>query len=351
MQFFTFRTSAPSPRLTKLFEKGFFECARQNTITLMSTRGPKHSKDVRFPNAALAEFVKDLPVLEPNHVKEAGEFVTSVRGRSLLQDITMSDVFGELQGRALPVNEMVACLQWWISVAKHPNYNPSLLSSLVAAAMVTIPSPASKEDIKDSTSKIQPLSGVKYFLNSQRIPTDLPLPETCLHYEVSKAFSANDLWTIFGWTELSLPDWISHLIAISSGKEPSTPIETNLQLSPQFAEKVLGVIARAWGSLPAHRQTEVVSLLSTITCIPTRKGMKKPNDSYFANVSLFSDLPIIELPSGSAVKGSLEKVLATLGVRKHVELQLVFDRLVAAGDWSHVELLTYLATNKDSLSK
>jgi len=345
----------------------------------MSTRGPKNNAAVRFPNAALAEFVKDLPMLEPDHVKEAGEFVNGIRGRSLLQvslirwsrgklkilccslcscyrfssnqDITMSDVFLELQSRALPVDEMLACLKWWISVSKHPNYDPSLLSRLLEAAMITIPSPDAKDGSADSTSKIQPLVGVKYFLNAQRLQPDLPLPETCLAYEVSKSLSANDLWTVFGWTELSLPDWLSYLIAISSGKEPSTDIETNLQLSSHFAEKVLGLVGRAWGSLPSHRQTEVVTLLSAIPCIPTRKGMKKPNDAYFSSVSLFEDLPIIELPSGVAVKGNLEKLLVALGVRKHVELQMVFDRLITAGNWSHVELLAYLANNKESLSK
>ncbi len=69
----------------------------------------------------------------------------------------------------------------------------------------------------------------------------------------------------------------------------------------------------------------------------------------FANVSLFSDLPIIELPTAQ-VKGNLEKMLIALGVRRHVELQMIFNRLVAGGGWSHVDLVAYLASNKDTLS-
>lgn len=46
----------------------------------------------------------------------------------------------------------------------------------------------------------------------------------------------------------------------------------------------------------------------------------------------------------------MEKILTTLGVRRHVELQLVFTRLLAAGDWSHVDVAKYLVSVRSSLS-
>ncbi|EPQ29355.1 uncharacterized protein PFL1_03110 [Pseudozyma flocculosa PF-1] len=349
MRFFTFRTSSPSSRVYSLFETAFFGASRQATISIMSTRGVKHSAAVRLPNALLADFVKDLAVIPPTHVEQAAEFVREVRTRNLVQDITMDDVFKELSGRALTPTEMVACLKWWISVASHPSYDISLRSRLLDNGVVSIPAAGTEGDAKGgkASDKIQSLRSVRAYLNPQRVPTDVPLPDSCLSYEVSKALSPADLSRVFGWGELSMPTWLTHVVALSSAA--GVDIESNIQLSPAFSEKVLSIVARAWGSLPMQAQVDTSAILQPTTCVPTRKGMQKPAEAYFANVSLFSDLPIVAFPTAQ-VKGNLEKVLIALGVRRHVELQMIFNRLVAAGDWSHVDLVAYLAANKDTLS-
>ncbi|TKY86381.1 hypothetical protein EX895_004530 [Sporisorium graminicola] len=348
MRFFTFRVSSPSSRVSSLFLTSFFGSARQNTISLMSTRGVKHSAAVRVPNALLSDFVKDLAVVPPDHVEEAPDFVREVRSRNLVQDITMDDVFQELSSRALTPVEMIACLKWWVSVAAHPSYDISLRSKLLNNAMLTIADP------KDAAvpEKIQPLSVVRFYLNTSRLPTDMPLPDTCLSYEVTKSFTTNELSRVFGWSELTVPAWLKNLVQISIQAQRSgskTMAETNLQTSPAFAEKVLLTLSRAWFSLPSAQHDEIQQLLAAVTCIPTRLEMQKPTDAYFANVSLFTDLPIVDLPTAQ-VKGNLEKVLIALGVRRHVELQMVFNRLVAGGGWSHVDLVSYLASNKETLS-
>ena len=348
MRFFTFRASSPSSRVSSLFLTSFFGAARQNTISLMSTRGVKHSAAIRIPNALLSDFIKDLAVIPPKHVEEASEFVREVRSRNLVQDITMDDVFQELSSRALTPAEMVACLKWWVSVAAHPSYDISLRSKLLNNAMLTI------ADHKDAAvpEKIQPLSVVRFYLNTSRLPTDVPLPDTCLSYEVSKSFTTNELSRVFGWSELTVSAWLKNLVQLSVQAQRSgsaATAESNLQASPVFAEKVLLTLSRAWFALPSTQHEEIQQLLAEITCIPTRLQMQKPNDAYFSNVSLFSDLPIVELPTAQ-VKGNLEKVLIALGVRRHVELQMIFNRLVAGGGWSHVDLVAYLAVNKESLS-
>lgn len=341
LRFFTFRTSTPSPRVYTALETSFFASARQNTLSLASTRGVKHSALVRFPNAILAEFVKDLAVIPPSHVEQASEFIIQVRSRGLVQEITMEDVFSELAGRALSVEESIACLRWWITVANHPNYDASLRRRLLDNALLEQPG------IDGSASSIQQMATVKTFLNPQRVPTDVPQLPSCLCYDVSKSFTNADMNRVFGWTELTVPSWVEYIVSLSQDKD--TPIDVNMQLSAPFAEKVLGIIARAWGSLPVQQHEEISATLKEIVCIPTRKGMQKPSESYFANVSLFEDLPILSLTT-LQVKGNVEKVLIALGVRRHVELQMIFDRLVAAGDWDATQLVTYLAANKDSLS-
>ncbi|KAJ1020756.1 hypothetical protein NDA16_004147 [Ustilago loliicola] len=349
LRFFSFRASSPSSRVSSLFLTSFFASARQNTISLMSTRGVKHSAAIRIPNALLSDFIKDLAVIPPDHVEEAPDFVREVRSRNLVQDITMDDVFQELSSRALTPAEMVACLKWWVSVAAHPSYDISLRSKLLNNAMLTIADP------KDAAvpEKIQPLSLVRFYLNTSRLPTDVPLPDSCLSYDVSKSFTTNELSRVFGWSELTVSAWTKNLVQISvqAQRSGSTAVaETNIQTSPAFAEKVLLTLSRAWFALPSTQHDEIQQLLAEITCIPTRLQMQKPSDAYFSNVSLFSDLPIVELP-GAQVKGNLEKLLIALGVRRHVELQIIFNRLVAGGGWSHVDLVSYLASNKETLSE
>lgn len=342
MQFFTFRTSTPSPRVHAALQAAFFNCARQATLTLASTRGVKHSALVRFPNAVLADFIKDLAVIPASHVEAAGEFITQVKSRGLVREITMDDVFAELAARPLTVPEMIACLKWWISASNHPSYDPSLRRQLLDNALLEV---TGKDEA--SPASIQQLATVSTFLNPQRVPTDVPLPASCLAYEVSKDIPAADMHRVFGWSELTVATWVSHVASLSRQKDAS--VETSLQMSPIFAEKVLGILARSWGSLSVQQQSAIIDTLKEMQCIPTRKGIQKPSDAYFPNVSLFEDLPIIELPSVQ-VKGNIEKVAAALGVRRHVELQMIFSRLIGSGDWDITQLVTYLAANKCTLS-
>jgi Protein of unknown function (DUF3684) len=84
----------------------------------------------------------------------------------------------------------------------------------------------------------------------------------------------------------------------------------DLELSAPFAEKVLGVISRAWPALESSRRALVVSLEKK-RCIPTKFGMEIPCKAYFTTVQLFPDLPIINF-----IKPYSEKILLALGVRK-----------------------------------
>ncbi|KAG8886946.1 hypothetical protein FRB99_004337, partial [Tulasnella sp. 403] len=56
------------------------------------------------------------------------------------------------------------------------------------------------------------------------------------------------------------------------------------------------------------------------------------------------------MPKGTPVRGNLEKLLLALGVRKHVDLQLVFNRMINTGDWGVHDLMKYLVAVRGSLS-
>ncbi len=248
--------------------------------------------------------------------------ITSLQNKGMIKTITFDDVLSELKSRPLPEDDMIACMKWWISLYDPPSIShlASVRTQLLEACVLVISS-ASAED------RILPLHTVKTVLN-QRIlnglSSDGPHPPHLLPVSVSKHFSLEDLKRSFPWTDLTIFDWLSHVCnpAVTSS-DPTHDIE----LSPQWAEKVLSFISRNWshGLSPASKQ-EIINLMKTKICIPTSVGMKRPDESYFASADIFHDLPIVKLPSGNSIKGSLEKLLQELEVRKHVDLQIIFNR-------------------------
>lgn len=326
LKFFTFHASTPSSDVSTELEKAFFSCYEKH-FSIISTAGVRNARDVRLPNPAFAAFVKQLPVLPDELSMEAGQMIKALRGKGMLSDIRWTDVLDELRERPLPEDEMVACFKWWVECNKH-GASPDLLrirTELLNAAILvtgTVGTPA---------AGTLPLSSVQTFLNMRVmgnfIPVEegAPLPSHLLPLSVSKHFDPASILTSFPWRELSIVDWLQHTL---SPAVTSNDIGHDITKSAQWSERVFSVLGRAWPSISKNIQNEICDLLKELACIPTSGGLKLPEKSYFSTAHVFKDLPIITLPSGTVVKGNLEKVFIAVGVRKHVELQIVFDRSV-----------------------
>lgn len=215
---------------------------------------------------------------------------------------------------------MIACLKWWVGLNNQGD-TLRLLSIrtqvLDAAVLATV------------DDRIIPLGTIRTFVSPKGIvgliPLDGPLPPHMLPANISKQFTSESLIASFPWAELTIPEWLAHLcspLVIGRG------VDYDITLSSTWAEKVLIILSRCWPSISASAKQQITSTLKNVTCIPTTGGMKAPELSYFANANIFHDLPVVTLPSGVAIKGSLERVLEALGVRKHVDLQVVFNRYI-----------------------
>ncbi|RPD65851.1 hypothetical protein L226DRAFT_529987 [Lentinus tigrinus ALCF2SS1-7] len=354
LKFFTFHPSTPSAVVSAALEDAFFACAVSTSLfssvkspfPLISTSGVRDASEVRYPDPAFSGFVQDLPVVPEEVLKQAKTMVDTLRTRGMIKEITFMDVLQELRNRPLSETEMIACFKWWIDMytqGSHANLD-YVRTQLLGAAVLSI------EEKGDKNAQIVPLSVVESFLNSRSsgalIPTDGPLPPHLLPVVVSRHFDPSSLMAAFGWRELSIVEWLRHIA------NPPAPhdAEHDLHLSPQWAERVLNVLARASQSLPKSRQEEIASILKEHVCIPTSAGLKKPDEAYFQNAHIFHDLPVVTLPSGAAVKGPMEKFLQSVGVRKHVDLQIVFDRMIKTGDWTIAELIKYLVAVQSTLA-
>jgi hypothetical protein len=291
----------------------------------MSTAGVLSATEVRLPNPTFSEFVKELPVLPDEVLTEANRMVTTLQSRGMIKDVRWPDVLQELRKRPLSEAEMTACLRWWIGLHKQGvGVTPNLLrirTDLLMNATILV--------LGASSEGILPLKTVETFLNMRNMGSFVPmndgapLPKHLLPLSVSKNFDPMDLLSSFPWRELSILEWLQHIINPDVTK---ADVQHDITNSAPWAERVFMVLARAWPSLSKADQNDICVLFNYKACIPTSAGLKLPNESYLQNANVFKDLPVVTLPSRTVIKAPLEKVFIAIGVRKHVELQIVFDR-------------------------
>ncbi|KAJ3776520.1 hypothetical protein FB446DRAFT_721234 [Lentinula raphanica] len=344
LKFFTFHQSTPSADVSSLMEQAFFNCA--SGFRIISTTGIRDVADIRLPDAQFSSFLKDLPVLPEEISTSARPMVTALQNRKLIKAITFSDVLKELSNRPLSEDESIACLTWWISLNKDGESAArldSIRKQLLDAAVLTI------GVVGSENQRIIPLNTIQTILNPRSmagtVPSDAPFPLTMLPPSISKHFKPEQLTFAFQWSELTLVEWLRFIATVESPNP-----EYDLSKSPHWAERVLGILARAWPSLSNTMKDDIMQILKSKACIPTSHGIKVPMESYFANADIFHDLPIVKLPSDAAIKGNLERVLTAIGVRKHVELQIIFTRMIKTNEWTISDLIKYLVSVKDSLS-
>ena len=321
LQFFTFHTSTPSAVVSSEMRSAFFNCVDwRQPFPIVSSAGIKSALDVRMPDPTFSAFLKELPVFPEELLGGSKLMVAALREKGMLKDITFADVLKELQERPLSEEEMVACLQWWINTSQqNPTGVNDIRRELLGAAVLTV-GPTDNGD-----ERIVPLKEIKTFLNPRNVvvPTDGPLPSHLLPISVSRKFVVTQLQESLQWRELTILEWVQHIVdpAVYTQKN-----EFNIIESPAWADRVLQVIGRCWSTLSKVNQTSVIGLLDKLACIPTSAGMRTPSEAYFSNADIFHDLPVVNFPSGAPIRGNLERVLADLGVRKHVDLQVIFNR-------------------------
>ncbi|KAK4127504.1 hypothetical protein N657DRAFT_612172 [Parathielavia appendiculata] len=335
---YTFLDSTPNGNVAQIIEEAFWTAYKRASIEVFSSKGVLQSTKVRTSSDEIAKFVGGIPVV----LREMSEdpFIKRLIDFGLIKDITVDDICQELGAKALDKDQLNHFLQWITKGAFDGELDRPGVQRLLDVAVATI-----SDTDGGGSGDIIALGAVKNYLNN-KIPATLPIPPTTL----SIAFTANipeARLQALGWEPLTIVPWLRFLI--ESG--PSKADEQNLTKSDKFAHQVLTVLSKNWDNLSPSSKSSVVSALQNITVMPTKAGMRKPGESFFPSVKLFDDLPIVE--------GNLkERFLSALGVRKTVDLETIFTRLLspspAAGDgahakWSHMELIKYLTSVKDDI--
>lgn len=341
---FTWNESTPARDVGDLIEDAFWKCSEHTSIDILSSRGVLPCSKVRVATEAF-DFVEGIPQV-PEPLLDTG-LVRRLREYRIITDITISDITSELEKRPLNAVQVQRFLSWVAHKARINEIDSGTVRALLKVAVLN--------DDQDGESKIIEIGQMTNILNPSRIPAEMPVPPTTMPFKFTRSLPKADL-NALGWDDLHIVPWLRWLIDNVGGKKDLSP-DQDITRSPAFSSRVLPVLSKQWEGLSISSKATVTELMSAHTVIPTKLGMKKPADSYFSSVKLFEDLPVIV-----DVHSVKDKMLSAFGVRKTIEIGVVFARLMAPppysekethsaknSRWSHVDLIKYLTSVRQDI--
>ncbi|CAJ0836131.1 4791_t:CDS:10 [Entrophospora sp. SA101] len=286
---FSFKLSTPNNMISRISESQFFNCT-QASLSILSSRGVLPIKSVRIPNPEMSPFIKTIPTVAPLLLSQCDEFFKKAKDTlRFISEISLDDLFVELESRILNEQEIISLFKWWINYRSKNLVTEDQIQNFMRLVIVRV------KDVD------LPLNCISYFINPSIIPPDVDLPSSVLPYSISKHLNKKDFEIYFrGWIELTLVAWVQFI--------SSKPL---LEQDPAFSEKFFGIVSRHFKSISKTDQETIKQLLFQKNCIPTTFGMKVPDESYFPSVNLFPDLPIIKFQHKIN-----DDILLFLGVRK-----------------------------------
>lgn len=337
LQQYTANASHPSTVLGQKIDEAFWSCSKERSIPILSTKGVMASKNVRMPAETLS-FLGEVPMVPQQLATEAVAFMLSLHRRGFITELTMQDIRQGLESRALNEEELIEFLRWCGAKLESGEIDIPGSRSLFENTVANIDVQPDK-----NSGRILALGDISTYVNPARITPTLPLPSDTIPFIFTKSMTAKQL-QMFGWIELSMVRWLRHLT--------SPPQLTEFTTSETLALSVLSLASKCWEQLDGTAKETVVKILTPHAIMPTKVGLRRPQESYFPTVKLFDDLPTVK-----AFAGSKEKFLLALGVRKTIDLPMVFARMrdndAASGSdkssWNHIDLIKYFASVIDEI--
>lgn len=338
---FTFKESTPSPKTGDLIEDAFWRSSKKAYIEVISTCGVLPTYDVRLAPKDLS-FIEGVPVLPDRLVDEAKPFVTKLTEFGLVTDVQVSDIKRALESTPLSGKQVIEFMDWIVRQASKCLLEHQTVLGLLNVAIIS-------EEIETGSSKLIMLGNIESFHNPSKIPTEMPVPDTVVPFRYTRSYSKHELESL-GWEEYQIVPWIRWLLQESKNRALLRQ-DQDLTSSAAFAGQILPLLSKQWDAMSQSSRQTIVELFTDETVIPTKFGMRKPREAYFSHVRLFDDLPVI-----TGLSGVKDKILTAFGVRKTVDLSIVFDRLLkspkdttSGAPGRHVALVQYLASVRDDI--
>ncbi|ATY60583.1 HATPase domain [Cordyceps militaris] len=331
---YTFADSTPSSQVGQIMEEAFWTCFKKASIEMYSSRGVLQTSEVRLGIDELAAFVNSIPVV-PKQMSDA-PFVKKLIDFGLLTLINVGDIKKELGAKALSKAQVISLITWLGKKTVTGELDPASRSALLDVAVAAVDGGGSD----GGSGEVILLGSITNYHSLARIPANMPIPPTTIPFSFTVNSSAAELQSL-GWEPLEIVPWLRFLLETTNSRSE----EESFTKSAKFAVQVLTILSKNWDTLSNASRNTITTVLQNRTVMPTKLGMKYPAEAFFPTVKLFDDLPIIQ--GCEKVK---EKFLVAIGVRKTLDLETIFTRLLNTSErggqqkWSHMELIKYLTS-------
>lgn len=335
---FTASSSHPSTSLGNKIDEAFWTCSKERSINILSTKGVMASSKVRMPAETLS-FLGEVPMVPQELANGAVTFMLNLHDRGFITELTMQDIRQGLESRALNEDELCEFLKWCGSKLESGEIDVPGSRSLFENTVANVDVQPEK-----SSGRILALGDIRTYVNPARISPSLSLPLDTIPFNYTRGISIKQL-QLFGWEELSMVRWLRHMTA--------QPQLNEFGSDEQLASAVLTLTSKCWEQLDSTSKEIVVKILTPHAIMPTKLGLRRPAETYFPTVKLFEDIPTVK-----PFAGSKEKFLLALGVRKTIDLPMVFERMrnrdsqqAEKTAWNHMDLIRYFASVIDEIPK
>ncbi len=328
---YSFADSTPSSQVGQITEEAFWTCFKKASIEMYSTRGVMQTSQVRLGIEELIPFVDSIPVV-PKQMADA-PFVKKLIDFGLLMPINVGDIKKELEVKALSKAQVISLITWLGKKTVSGELDAGSRAALLEVAVAAV-------DEEGGSGAVIALGSITNYHSLARIPATMPIPPTTIPFSFIANSSVSELQAL-GWEPLEIVPWLRFLLETANSRSE----EENFTKSAKFAVQVLTTLSKNWDTLSNTSRGTVTTLLQNRTVMPTKLGMKYPAEAFFPTVKLFDDLPIVQ--GCEKVK---EKFLVAIGVRKTLDLETIFTRLLNSSErsgqqkWSHMELIKYLTS-------
>jgi hypothetical protein len=227
---------------------------------------------------------------------------------------------------------VVRLIQWW---TKFVRVEPRFASKgiLVKEKIRYLPMIASKHNQSSDIVQVQALDSILHFVDDNKFPTGLPLPETCLPLRFQEKIGTRTLASLDWFQELPMDVWAG-FIACHRCLSAGQPEDEKLHLD------ALGTLCKEYnrrsGADKIMFGSFLVGLLQNIRCIsfdssePTQFAAERPSELYLnsAELKAFDGLGSFNKVSQTVHAASVtDEFLLMLGVRKSVAIDFLFSHL------------------------
>jgi hypothetical protein len=199
------------------------------------------------------------------------DFFKTLKSRRWIEEINNEIISTKIHEIILSLDEFVGLLRWLCTNdVNHKSYIKEVLQQIRYR--------------ESRQSNIIKLEKVEYY-DSLNI-NSLPLPSNVLPSNIVAHIAREDLQKRLSLSSISVKYLIEFYLVES---------QHYLFENENTSMILLSFISQHWNQFNETETNKIKSILSTIRCIPTTKGMKLTNESYIRSTNLSSDLPIITL--------------------------------------------------------